>query len=42
VKPKGIGRPGYAPKDLLNLYIYGYPNRVGSSRRLEAETHRDI
>jgi transposase len=35
-------RPGYAPKDLLKLYIYGYLNRVRSSRRLEAETHRNI
>ena len=36
------GRPGYAPADLLKLYIYGYLNRVRSSRRLEAETHRNI
>ncbi|MDQ2762273.1 MAG: IS1182 family transposase [Pseudomonadota bacterium] len=42
VKPKTTGRPGYAPKDLLKLYIYGYLNRVRSSRRLEAETHRNI
>jgi transposase len=42
VVPKGTGRPGYAPKDLLKLYIYGYLNRVRSSRRLEAETHRNI
>jgi transposase len=42
VKPKVTGRPGYAPKDLLKLYIYGYLNRVRSSRRLEAETHRNI
>jgi transposase len=42
VTPKIIGRPGYAPKDLLKLYIYGYLNRVRSSRRLEAETHRNI
>src|SRR6202012_326008 len=42
VKPKSTGRPGYAPKDLLKLYIYGYLNRVRSSRRLEAETHRNI
>jgi transposase len=39
---KATGRPGYAPKDLLKLYIYGYLNRVRSSRRLEAETHRNI
>ena len=36
------GRPGYAPADLLKLYIYGYLTRVRSSRRLEAETHRNI
>ncbi|HEV2039203.1 MAG TPA: IS1182 family transposase, partial [Casimicrobiaceae bacterium] len=36
------GRPGYAPGDLLKLYIYGYLNRVRSSRRLEAECHRNI
>src|SRR3954451_15647420 len=40
--PKATGRPGYAPADLLKLYIYGYLNRVRSSRRLEAETHRHI
>ena len=42
VEPKETGRPGYAPSDLLKLYIYGYLNRVRSSRRLEAETHRNI
>jgi transposase len=42
VEPKMTGRPGYGPKDLLKLYIYGYLNRVRSSRRLEAETHRNI
>jgi transposase len=42
VQPKDTGRPGYAPADLLMLYIYGYLNRVRSSRRLEAETHRNI
>src|SRR3984957_20048695 len=36
------GRPGYAPKDLLKLYVYGYLNRIRSSRRLEAETHCNI
>src|SRR6201989_2899028 len=40
--PKATGRPGYAPADLLKLYIYGYLNRTRSSRRLEAETHRNI
>src|ERR1700742_785436 len=42
VTPKITGRPGYAPRDLLKLYIYGYLNRVRSSRRLEAECHRNI
>ena len=42
VQPKATGRPGYAPSDILKLYIYGYLNRVRSSRRLEAETHRNI
>src|SRR6202789_1410150 len=42
VRPKATGRPGYAPGDLLKLYIYGYLNRVRSSRRLEAECHRNI
>jgi transposase len=42
VDPKRTGRPGYHPADLLKLYIYGYLNRVRSSRRLEAETHRNI
>ena len=42
VEPKVTGRRGYAPADLLKLYIYGYLNRVRSSRRLEAETHRNI
>jgi transposase len=42
VTSKATGRPGYDPKDLLKLYIYGYLNRVRSSRRLEAETHRNL
>lgn len=42
VDAKQTGRPGYAPADLLKLYIYGYLNRVRSSRRLEAETHRNV
>ena len=33
VVPKATGRPGYAPADLLKLYIYGYLNRVRSGRR---------
>ena len=42
VEAKATGRPGYAPGDLLKLYIYGYLNRVRSSRRLEMECHRNI
>jgi transposase len=42
VVPKATGRPGYAPADLLKLYIYGYLNRVRSSRRLETECRRNI
>src|SRR3954465_9669278 len=42
VEPKATGRPGDAPADLLKLYLYGYLNRVRSSRRLEAETCRNI
>lgn len=36
------GRPGYDPRDLLKLYLYGYLNQVRSSRRLEAECRRNI
>ena len=36
------GRPPYAPGDLLKLYIYGYLNRVRSSRKLEQECHRNV
>ena len=42
VEPEETGRPGYRPVDLLKLYIYGYLNRIRSSRRLEAESHRNI
>lgn len=41
-QPKATGRPPYDPADLLKLYIYGYLNRVRSSRRLEVECHRNI
>ncbi len=36
------GRPGYHPAALLKLYIYGYLNRIQSSRRLEKESHRNV
>ncbi|MFD2207676.1 IS1182 family transposase [Kiloniella antarctica] len=42
VQSKSTGRPGYDPADLLKLYIYGYLNRIRSSRKLEVETHRNI
>jgi transposase len=38
VAPKATGRPGYHPATMLKLYLYGYLNRVQSSRRLEQET----
>ena len=37
-----MGRPAYDPATLLKLYIYGYLNRIQSSRRLERETQRNI
>jgi transposase/macrodomain Ter protein organizer (MatP/YcbG family) len=40
--PAATGRPGYAPGDLLRLYLYGYLHRIRSSRRLEQETHRNV
>ncbi len=39
---KNTGRPGYHPAALLKLYIYGYLNRIQSSRRLEKESHRNV
>jgi transposase len=36
------GRPPYAPDDLLKLYLYGYWNRIRSSRKLEAECRRNL
>jgi transposase len=38
----GYRTPGYDPRDLLKLYLYGYLNQVRSSRRLEAECHRNV
>jgi transposase len=40
--PEATGRPAYHPAVLLKLYIYGYLNRIQSSRRLEQETRRNI
>ena len=42
VKPKGTGRPAYHPAAMLKIYVYGYLNRVQSSRRLERECQRNI
>ena len=42
VQPLDVGRPGYHPRTMLKLYIYGYLNRVPSSRRLERECQRNI
>ena len=42
VEPNDTGRPGYHPSTLLKIYIYGYLNRVQSSRRLERETQRNV
>ena len=40
--PAATGRPAYHPAVLLKIYIYGYLNRIGSSRRLERETQRNV
>lgn len=40
--PKTTGRPPYDPSDLLKLYLYGYLQRIRSSRRLEAECQRNV
>ena len=42
VEPAATGRPSYHPSVLLKLYIYGYLNRVQSSRRLEREADRNV
>ena len=42
VAPEATGRPSYHPSVLLKLYIYGYLNRVQSSRRLEYEAGRNV
>ena len=40
--PAREGRPSYNPKDLLKLYIYGYFNKIRSSRKLMTECHRNV
>jgi len=41
-EPSETGRPGYQPAVMLKIYIYGYLNRIHSSRRLERESHRNV
>lgn len=41
-KPASTGRPAYHPSVLLKLYLYGYLNRIQSSRRLERECQRNV
>lgn len=41
-KPAETGRPAYDPRDLLKLYIYGYFNKIRSSRKLMKECQRNI
>jgi transposase len=41
-EPAATGRPSYHPAVLLKLYIYGYLNRIQSSRRLEREAQRNV
>lgn len=41
-EPAETGRPGYDPRDLLKLYLYGYLRQVRSSRRLEGECQRNV
>jgi len=42
IDPEATGRPSYHPAVLLKIYLYGYLNRVQSSRRLEQETQRNL
>jgi transposase len=42
INPSATGRPAYHPAILLKLYIYGYLNRIQSSRRLERESQRNL
>ncbi|MEG6686230.1 transposase, partial [Pseudomonas aeruginosa] len=42
VVPAETGRPDYHPADLLKIYIYGYLNRIQSSRSLERESQRNV
>ena len=42
MQPKATGRPAYHPSTMLKLYIYGYLNRIQSTRRLEQESGRNL
>jgi transposase len=42
IKPEATGQPAYHTATLLKIYIYGYLNRIQSSRRLERETQRNV
>src|SRR5271154_740123 len=42
VEPASTGRPAYHPSTMLKVYLYGYLNRVQSSRRLEREAQRNV
>jgi transposase len=42
VEPALTGRPSYHPEVMLKIYIYGYLNRIQSSRRLEREAQRNV
>ena len=42
IVPEATGRPAYHPGLLLKIYIYGYINQIGSSRRLEREARRNV
>jgi transposase len=41
-EPSDTGRPGYLPATMLKIYLYGYLNRIQSSRRLERESYRNV
>lgn len=40
--PHATGRPAYHPSVMLKIYVYGYLNRIHSSRRLERECRRNV
>src|SRR5271156_6476265 len=42
VVPEATGRPGYHPRVMLKIYVYGYINQIASSRRLERESQRNV